>query len=85
MDPPKPCATAPPAHIPPPPSRGYGPHHVRDSTPAPPRPPRRQATLTSTRATPNGNHLTMKVAPDNGDEGGGAEVLTCEAAVTPAK
>jgi hypothetical protein len=32
--------------------------------------------------TANGNHLTMRVAPDNGEEGNGTEILTYEASVT---
>jgi hypothetical protein len=35
--------------------------------------------------TANGNRLTMTVAPDNGDEGHGTEILTYEAAVAPAE
>jgi len=37
------------------------------------------------KMTANGGHLTMTVAPDNGDEGNGTEILTYEADATPAK
>ncbi|UKA62783.1 DUF6454 family protein [Arthrobacter sp. FW306-04-A] len=43
------------------------------------------ATRNPFKMTADGNHLTMKVAPDNGDEGNGTEILTYEATVTPAK
>ncbi|QGN58795.1 DUF6454 family protein [Nostocoides sp. HKS02] len=33
--------------------------------------------------TADGNHLTMRVAPDNGDEGNGTEILTYETTVSP--
>jgi hypothetical protein len=42
------------------------------------------ATRNPFKMTANGNHLTMKVAPDSGDEGNGTEILTYEAAVPPA-
>jgi hypothetical protein len=42
------------------------------------------ATRNPFKMTADGNHLTMKVAPDNGDEGNGTEILTYEATVTPA-
>jgi hypothetical protein len=32
-----------------------------------------------------GGHLTLKVAPDNGEEGNGTEILTYEATLTTAK
>lgn len=35
--------------------------------------------------TADGNHLTLKLAPDNGDEGNGTEILTYETTVAPAK
>ena len=35
--------------------------------------------------TAGGGHLAMKVAPDNGEEVNGTEILTYEATVTPAK
>ena len=41
------------------------------------------ATRNPFKMTANGNHLTMRVAPDNGDEGNGTEILTYEATVTP--
>ena len=37
------------------------------------------------RMTADGNLLTMKVAPDNGEEGNGTENLTYEADVSPAR
>jgi hypothetical protein len=40
------------------------------------------ATRNPFKMTANGNHLTMRVAPDNGDEGNGTEILTYEASVT---
>ncbi len=40
------------------------------------------ATRNPFKMTANGNHLSMKVAPDNGDEGNGTEILTYEASVT---
>ncbi|GAB3556930.1 DUF6454 family protein [Arthrobacter alkaliphilus] len=43
------------------------------------------ATRNPFKMTAEGNHLTLKVAPDNGDEGNGTEILTYEATVTPAK
>jgi hypothetical protein len=43
------------------------------------------ATRNPFKMTADGDHLTMKVAPDNGDEGNGTEILTYEATVTPAK
>ncbi len=42
------------------------------------------ATRNPFKMTADGNHLTMRVAPDNGDEGNGTEILTYEANVTPA-
>lgn len=41
------------------------------------------ATRNPFKMTADGGHLTMKVAPDNGDEGNGTEILTYEATVTP--
>jgi hypothetical protein len=41
------------------------------------------ATRNPFKLTAEGNHLTMRVAPDNGDEGNGTEILTYEATVTP--
>jgi len=43
------------------------------------------ATRNPFKMTADGGHLTMKVAPDNGEEGNGTEILTYEATVTPAK
>ena len=43
------------------------------------------ATRNPFKMTADGNHLTMKVAPDNGEEGNGTEILTYEATVTPSK
>ncbi|UUL76089.1 DUF6454 family protein [Pseudarthrobacter sp. Fe7] len=43
------------------------------------------ATRNPFKMTADGNQLTMKVAPDNGEEGNGTEILTYEADVTPAK
>ena len=43
------------------------------------------ATRNPFKMTADGNHLTMTVAPDNGDEGNGTEILTYAADVTPAK
>jgi hypothetical protein len=43
------------------------------------------ATRNPFKMTTDGNHLTMKVAPDNGDEGNGTEILTYEATVAPAE
>ncbi|RKR30139.1 DUF6454 family protein [Arthrobacter oryzae] len=43
------------------------------------------ATRNPFKMTADGDHLTMKVAPDNGDEGNGTEILTYEATATPAK
>ncbi|TFB54431.1 DUF6454 family protein [Cryobacterium tagatosivorans] len=43
------------------------------------------ATRNPFKIVADANHLTMKVAPDNGDEGNGTEILTYEATVTPAK
>lgn len=40
------------------------------------------ATRNPFKMTADANHLTMKVAPDNGDEGNGTEILTYEADVT---
>lgn len=41
------------------------------------------ATRNPFKMTAEGNHLTMRVAPDNGEEGNGTEILTYEAMVTP--
>ncbi len=41
------------------------------------------ATRNPMKMTADGNHLTLRVAPDNGDEGNGTEILTYEATVTP--
>ncbi|WP_422933967.1 DUF6454 family protein [Sinomonas sp. P47F7] len=41
------------------------------------------ATRNPFKMTADGGHLTMKVAPDNGDEGNGTEILTYEATVAP--
>ena len=41
------------------------------------------ATRNPFKMTADGNRLTMRVAPDNGDEGNGTEILTYEATVTP--
>ena len=35
------------------------------------------------KMTADGDHLTLRVAPDNGDEGNGTEILTYEATVAP--
>lgn len=43
------------------------------------------ATRNPFKMTADGNRLTMRVAPDNGDEGNGTEILTYEATVTPAR
>src|SRR6476620_11219594 len=43
------------------------------------------ATRNPFKMTADGGRLTMKVAPDNGEEGNGTEILTYEATVTPAK
>ncbi|WJH26077.1 DUF6454 family protein [Pseudarthrobacter defluvii] len=43
------------------------------------------ATRNPFKMTAAGSHLTMKVAPDNGDEGNGTEILTYEADVAAAK
>ena len=43
------------------------------------------ATRNPFKMTADGNHLTMKVAPDNGEETNGTEIITYEATVTPAK
>jgi hypothetical protein len=42
------------------------------------------ATRNPFKMAANGSHLTMKVAPDNGEEGNGTEILTYEATVNPA-
>ncbi|XAS66982.1 DUF6454 family protein [Micrococcaceae bacterium Sec5.7] len=42
------------------------------------------ATRNPFKMTADGNHLTMRVAPDNGEEGNGSEILTYEASVAPA-
>lgn len=39
------------------------------------------ATRNPFKMTPSGNQLTMRVAPDNGDEGNGIEILTYQATV----
>ncbi|WP_138417518.1 DUF6454 family protein [Sinomonas gamaensis] len=39
------------------------------------------ATRNPFKMTADGDHLTLKVAPDNGDEGNGTEILTYEATV----
>ena len=41
------------------------------------------ATRNPFKMTADGDHLTMRVAPDNGDEGNGTEILTYQASVTP--
>src|SRR6478672_2856776 len=41
------------------------------------------ATRNPFKMTADGNHLSMTVAPDNGEEGNGTEILTYEADVTP--
>lgn len=43
------------------------------------------ATRNPFKMTADGDHLTMKVAPDNGEEGNGTEILTYEATVTASK
>jgi hypothetical protein len=43
------------------------------------------ATRNPFKMTADGSHLTLKLAPDNGDEGNGTEILTHEATVAPAK
>lgn len=43
------------------------------------------ATRNPFKMTADGNHLTMRVAPDNGEEGNGTEILTYEADVAPAQ
>jgi hypothetical protein len=40
------------------------------------------ATRNPFKMTADGDHLTMRVAPDNGDEGNGTEILTYEASLT---
>lgn len=40
------------------------------------------ATRNPFKMTADGNHLTVRVAPDNGDEGNGTELLTYEATVS---
>jgi len=42
------------------------------------------ATRNPFKMTADGDHLTLKVAPDNGDEGNGTEILTYEATVKAA-
>ncbi|MGW1530387.1 DUF6454 family protein [Streptomyces sp. NPDC002159] len=42
------------------------------------------ATRNPMKLTADGDHLTLTVAPDNGDEGNGTEIITYEATVTPA-
>lgn len=37
------------------------------------------------KMTADGNHLIMRVAPDNGGDGTDTEILTYEATVTPAR
>ncbi|WP_457253601.1 DUF6454 family protein [Pedococcus sp. P5_B7] len=41
------------------------------------------ATRNPFKMTADGEHLTMRVAPDNGEEANGTEILTYEATVTP--
>src|SRR6266487_1906008 len=41
------------------------------------------ATRNPFKMTADGDHLTVRVAPDNGDEGNGTEILTYETTVTP--
>lgn len=43
------------------------------------------ATRNPFKMTAQGDHLTMRVAPDNGEEAAGTEILTYEATVAPAK
>jgi len=43
------------------------------------------ATRNPFKMTADGDHLTMKVAPDNGEEGNGTEIITYEATAAPAK
>ncbi|HAG58789.1 MAG TPA: hypothetical protein DEP82_01880 [Arthrobacter bacterium] len=43
------------------------------------------ATRNPFKMTADGDHLTMKVAPDNGDEGNGTEILTYEATASTTK
>ncbi|MHC6594252.1 DUF6454 family protein [Arthrobacter sp. C152] len=43
------------------------------------------ATRNPFKMTADAGHLTMTVAPDNGEEGNGTEILTYEADVTPAQ
>ncbi|WP_369045611.1 DUF6454 family protein [Sinomonas sp. P10A9] len=43
------------------------------------------ATRNPFKMTADGDHLTLKVAPDNGDEGNGTEILTYEATVSPTR
>ncbi|MCB5273502.1 hypothetical protein BJG92_01024 [Arthrobacter sp. SO5] len=43
------------------------------------------ATRNPFKMTADGDHLTLKVAPDNGEEGNGTEIITYEATVAPAK
>ena len=43
------------------------------------------ATRNPFKMTADGGHLTLRLAPDNGDEGNGTEILTYEATVTPGK
>jgi hypothetical protein len=43
------------------------------------------ATRNPFKMTAHGRHLTMTVAPDNGDEGNGTEILTYETDITAAK
>lgn len=42
------------------------------------------ATRNPFKMTADGDHVTMRVAPDNGEEGVGTEILTYEATVSPA-
>jgi hypothetical protein len=42
------------------------------------------ATRNPFKMTADGNNLTMRVAPDNGEEGNGTEILSYKATVTPA-
>ena len=41
------------------------------------------ATRNPLKLTAHGSHLVLRVAPDNGDEGNGTELLTYEADVIP--
>ena len=43
------------------------------------------ATRNPFKMTADGGHLTLRLAPDTGDEGNGTEILTYEATLTPGK